>query len=187
MIRECILCTTAADGEIHFAPIGLIAEGEHLVIAPFRPSRTLDNLRAVPFAVASYTDDPRPFAGLLTDRRDWPRFPARRVPGAVLEAALAHAELAVARVAEDRTRPRFFCRVLHEENHAPFRGFNRARAAVIEAAILATRLDLLPREKIAREIAYLEIAVDKTAGAAEREAWEWLMRRIGPVLAGESP
>ena len=33
-------------------------------------------------------------------------------------------------------------------------------------------------EKIKREIAYLEIAVGKTAGPAEAEAWGWLMERI---------
>jgi uncharacterized protein len=37
-----------------------------------------------------------------------------------------------------------------------------------------SRLHLLPRDKIEREIAYLEIAVSKTAGEREREAWGWL-------------
>ena len=56
---------------------------------------------------------------------------------------------------------------------------NRAKAAVLEAAILATRLHMLPPEKIAREIAYLKIAVDKTAGEAERRAWAMIMEKIG--------
>ncbi|HEY5065532.1 MAG TPA: hypothetical protein VIJ04_12015 [Xanthobacteraceae bacterium] len=43
--------------------------------------------------------------------------------------------------------------------HAPLKGFNRAQAAVIEAAILVSRLRLLLREKIEREMHYLEIAV----------------------------
>jgi hypothetical protein len=67
---------------------------------------------------------------------------------------------------------------VHRVSHAPFEGFNRAKAAVIEAAILASRLDFLPREKIEREIEYLRIAVEKTAGAAEQEAWGWLMDKI---------
>ena len=62
--------------------------------------------------------------------------------------------------------------------HAPFVGFNRAQAAVIEAAILASRLHLLPRGKVESEIAYLEIAVTKTAAAAELEAWGWLIDKI---------
>jgi uncharacterized protein len=178
MIRECIVTTQSRAGAVHIAPLGLIEEGEHLVIAPFRPSLTLDNLRENPFAVANYTDDVLVFAGCLTGRREWPTKPATKVPGAVLEQALAHAELQVAAVTEDELRPRFRCAVVHEENHRPFHGFNRARAAVVEAAILVSRLHMLPPEKIERELAYLQIAIDKTAGPRERQAWDWLMERI---------
>ncbi len=179
MIRETILTTRDGEGRVHIAPIGLIEEGERLVIAPFRPSTTLDNLQAVPYAVANYTDDVLVFAGCLTGRRQWPVRPATSVPGAVLAQTLAHAELAVEEVRDDALRPRFVCRVVHEETHAPFRGLNRARAAVLEAAILVSRLDRLPADKVDREIAHLAIAVDKTAGPRERQAWEWLMQRIG--------
>lgn len=178
MIRECIVITQSKAGAVHIAPLGLIEEGEHLVIAPFRPSLTLDNLRENPVAVANYTDDVLVFAGCLTGRRDWPTKPATKVPGVVLEQALAHAELQVVAVAEDEQRPRFRCAVIHEENHRPFHGFNRAQAAVVEAAILVSRLHMLPSEKIEREIGYLQIAIDKTAGPRERQAWDWLMERI---------
>ena len=67
----------------------------------------------------------------------------------------------------------------------PFRGFNRAQAAVVEAAILVSRLHMLPAEKIDREMAYLAIAIDKTAGPAEREAWSWLVERIEQFRSGE--
>jgi uncharacterized protein len=178
MIRECIVTTQNRAGAVHIAPLGLIEEGEHLVIAPFRPSLTLDNLRDNPYAVANYTDDVLVFAGCLTGRRDWPTRPATTVPGAVLEQTLAHAELKVVAVTEDDLRPRFRCAVVHEAMHRPFRGFNRAQAAVVEAAILVSRLHMLPAEKIEREIAYLQIAIDKTARPRERQAWEWLMERV---------
>ena len=67
--------------------------------------------------------------------------------------------------------------------HAPFRGLNRAKAAVLEAAILVSRLSMLPREKIDGEIAYLRIAIDKTAGPEEREAWDWLMDAVKQFYA----
>ena len=178
MIRESIVTTQSLDGRVHIAPLGLIVEGEHLIIAPFRPSQTLDNLRANPHAVVNYTDEVLIFAGCLTGKRDWPIHPADRVPGAVLDGALAHAELKVVAVSEDEQRPRFRCAVVHEVMHKPFHGFNRAQAAVVEAAILVSRLHMLPAEKIDREIAYLQIAVDKTAGPGERQAWGWLMDRI---------
>jgi hypothetical protein len=81
-------------------------------------------------------------------------------------------------VVEDAVRPRFRCAVVHEETHAPFHGFNRAKAAVVEAAILVSRLHLLPAEKLDREIAYLQIAIDKTGGPRERQAWGWLMDKV---------
>lgn len=185
MIRETIVTTADASGRAHIAPLGLIAEGDGWILAPFRPSTTLDNLRRVPFAVANYTDDVRIFAGCLTGRCDWPTLPADRVPVARLAGALAHAELAVTHVTEDDQRPRFHCRVAYQASHAPFAGFNRAQAAVVEAAILVSRLNLLPREKVDQEIAYLGIAVAKTAGSAEQQAWDWLMEKIAAHYAAD--
>jgi hypothetical protein len=179
MIRETIVTTMSREAVVHIAPLGIIADGEEWIIAPFRPSTTLENLRELPFAVANYSDDVRVFAGCLTGRRDWPVTGSACVPVPRLAAALAHAELAVVAVTEDAQRPRFRCRVVHRAAHAPFQGFNRAQAAVIEAAILVSRLHMLPREKIEADIAYLGIAVAKTAGTAEQEAWDWLMEKIG--------
>jgi uncharacterized protein len=186
MIREVVLTTISAAGVPHLAPLGLIESETGWIAAPFRPSTTLDNLRAVPFAVANYTDDVRIFAGCLTGRRDWPLLSASRVPPPRLAAALAHAELEVASVKEDELRPRFQCRVVHLENHAPFRGFNRAQAAVVEGAILVSRLSMLPREKIERELDYLRVAIEKTAGPAEQQAWEWLMALVAAHYNAEA-
>jgi len=177
-IVETIVTTTNARGEAHIAPLGLIAEGERWVIAPFRPSRTLDNLNEVPFAVASHTDDVRVFAGCLTGRKSWPTRAADKVQGVVLESAVSHWELAVDQITEHDVRPRFACRIVHEASHRPWEGFNRAQGAVLECAVLVSRLKMLPPEKIEAELEYLEIAVSKTAGPREQEAWGWLMARI---------
>lgn len=175
MIREVVVTTIDASGKAHLAPLGLIEDAGGWIIAPFRPSTTLDNLLAVPFAVANYVDDARIFAGLVTGRRDWPMASAPQGGPPRLAAALAHAELKVMNVDDHIERPQFHCKVQRVETHAPFTGFNRAQAAVLECAILITRLNMTPREKIDREIAYLSIAIDKTAGPEEREAWSWLM------------
>jgi hypothetical protein len=184
MIRETIVTTMNAAGAVHIAPLGIIADGEGWIIAPFRPSTTLDNLRAVGFAVANYTDDVRVFAGCLTGRTSWPTVASAHVPVPRLAGAIAHAELSVTRITEDEQRPRFRCSIMHEVQHAPFRGFNRAQAAVIEAAILTSRLHMLPPEKVESELAYLEIAISKTAGPDEREAWDWLMEKIRAQRTG---
>jgi hypothetical protein len=178
LIVETIVTTTNAAGEVHIAPLGLIAENDRWILAPFRPSRTLDNLREVPFAVASHTDDVRVFAGCLTGRKSWPTRPAEAVTGVVLEDAVSHWELAVEDVREDDLRPRFVCRVVHAASHRPWAGYNRAQAAVLEFAVLVSRLKMLPPEKVEAELKYLEIAISKTAGPREEEAWGWLMERI---------
>jgi uncharacterized protein len=178
MIRESIVITLGAEARPHIAPMGVIWQEGSPILAPFRPSLTLDNLAHSGVAVINHTDDVRVFAGCLTGRRNWPVRPADRVDGRVLESALSHQELEVDRVEEDAARPRFYCRVVHEAEHRMFGGFNRAQAAVIEAAILVSRLHLLPREKIEREIGYLAIAVGKTAGPRETEAWSWLTAEI---------
>ena len=177
-IVETIVTTIDASGVSHIAPLGLIAEGSGWIVAPFQPSRTLDNLRTNPFAVASHTDDVRVFAGCITGRRDWPVIAADKVRGVRLAEALTHWELEVKSVTEDAQRPRFHCHIVHQATHAPFEGFNRAQAAVIECAVLVTRLKMLPPEKVEAELKYLEIAISKTAGEREQVAWSWLMERI---------
>ena len=187
-IRESIITTADRSGKVHIAPIGIIAEKDGWVIAPFRPSVTLDNLAEVPFAVANYTDDVRIFAGCLTGRKDWPTVPVRRVPGAATARRRSRIRCskwsASPMTACGRAISAAWC---SEETHAPFTGFNRAKAAVLELAILVSRLGMLPREKIEAEIAYLTIAIEKTAGADEKEAWGWLMQRVTEHFAGEVP
>ncbi|NJD36238.1 MAG: DUF447 family protein [Betaproteobacteria bacterium] len=177
-IFEAIVTTRHADGGIHTVPLGFRHEGDAVVLSPFRPSTTLDNILRDRHAVLNLVDDVRIFAGCLTGRHDWPTEEARDIPGRRLAGALAHMELRLDRVEDDPVRPRLICLQVHAETHAPFRGFNRAQAAVIEACILASRLGLLAEDKIRSEIAYLAFAIVKTAGPEELEAWGWVVGRI---------
>ena len=183
MIRETVVATVNLAGEPHLAPLGLICEGDFWILAPFHPSTTLENLRLAPYAVANLTDDVRVFAGCLTGRRDWPLVPAHVVKAPRLRDALAHLELVVVEVRDDPQRPRFVCRVAHQETHGPFRGFNRAQSAVIEGAILISRLHMISRAEIEDELARMEIVVRKTAGPEEFEAWGWLRERAARFFA----
>jgi len=45
---------------------------------------------------------------------------------------------------------------------------------------------MLPAEKIDTEMKYLAIAIDKTAGPNEREAWSWLVARIDAFRAEQA-
>lgn len=185
LIYEAVVTTRNADGSIHITPMGFREEEGLVVLAPFEPSTTLDNLRRSGQVTVNLTDDVGIIAGCLTGRREWPVEPAQVIDGARLAGALAHRELEVVRVEEDPQRPRFYCAERHSQNHTPFRGFNRAQAAVLEAAILVSRLGMLPTEKIQTDIDYLKIAVEKTAGPRELEAWKWLLRAIRDFEAEE--
>ncbi|MEI6145488.1 MAG: DUF447 domain-containing protein [Methylococcales bacterium] len=184
MIQETIVTTQNNLGVTHIAPMGVHIEGDDFIILPFKPSTTLDNLLETKVAVLNYTDDVRVFAGCLTGRRDWPSTQAEQIKGQVLACALSHVELEVIKIEDDSVRPRIICKAIHSVNHAAFKGYNRAQHSVLEAAILISRIDWLPIDKIDTEIDYLSIAVEKTAGPKEWEAWEWLMAKIAQHKVG---
>lgn len=177
MIRETIV-TTRAGARAQIVPLGVRHVDGLFLLSPFRPSTTLDLLLHNRCAVINHTDDVRVFAGCLTGRYDWPTLRAERIDSPRLADCLAHSEVELARVEDDAQRPRLYFREVHQVTHGAFGGFNRAQAAVIEAAILVSRLPLLTADKVDSEMAYLAIAVDKTAGEREREAWGWLQAAV---------
>lgn len=182
LILETVVTTLSPEGAVHLVPFGLIREGEEYVLAPFRPSPTILNLDANPFFCASSPRDVRVIAGAVTGRRDWPVVACDTIPGSRLADSFGHAEFAVAAVEADETRPRYRGRMVHAVAHAPFIGYNRAQGAVLEAAILSTRLHMLAPAKVMAEMAYLAIAISKTAGPREREAWDWIEDKVAAAL-----
>ncbi len=184
VIYETVVTTIAADGTPHVAPMGVRYVDERIVLMPFKPSTTLDNITASGHAVLNIVTDTRVFAGCVTGRRDWPTLPAEKIAGVRLSCALRHLELHLAERVEDTQRPVLHMARVHEATHADYVGFNRAQAAVIEGAVLVSRLHMLAPQKVDTEMAYLQIAIDKTAAAEEREAWGWLIDAVRRHRAG---
>lgn len=178
MIQEVIVTTTNKDGSTHIAPMGIRKESELIIISPFKPSTTLENIQRNKSAVINRVDDVRVFAGCLTGHKDWSLVPTEKIKDKRLEMALSHLELGLERFEDDELRPQFYFKQIIEINHRPFQGFSRAQYAVLEAAILVSRLRMLTKEKIEQEVEYLKIAIDKTAGENEKVAWGWLMESI---------
>lgn len=178
MIFETIITTINVHQEVHTTPFGIQKQDGLVVISPYQPSTTLENIMATGFAVVNMTDDVRIFAGALTGRSIWDLTRTSQVPGYRLAAALAHQELKLVTVEQDDVRPRLLLEIVHEAQHHAFQGFNRAQAAVIELAVLVSRLKRLPMEKIQQEMEYLQIAIDKTAGEQELTAWTWLKEAV---------
>lgn len=182
LILETVVTTLSPEGDLHLVPFGLIREDDAYVLAPFRPSPTIRNLEANPHFAASSPRDVRVIAGAVTGRRDWPVVDCAAIPGKRLADSFGHAEFAVESVQDDATRPRFRGRLIGAHAHEPFIGYNRAQGAVLEAAILSTRLNMLSPDKILAEMAYLAIAISKTAGPREREAWDWIEDKVAQAL-----
>jgi hypothetical protein len=186
VIYETVVTTVSPEGVPHIAPMGVRYQGERVVLMPFKPSTTHDNITATGHAVLNLLTDTRVFAGCVTGRKAWPLVPAEKITGMRLAAALGHVELKLAERRDDAQRPVLYMSRVHEVAHAPFIGFNRAQAAVIEGAVLVSRLHMLSPEKIDAEMAYLQIAIDKTAGPEEHVAWGWLRDAVAKHRAGQA-
>jgi len=191
MILETIIITQDLQGKVHVTPFGIQMQNDLVIISPFKPSATLENILATGVAVMNLTDDVRMFASALTGRNASDTVlsnlvPASKVAGFRLSSTLSHQELKLVKVEDDAQRPKLYMQTLHQETHQAFAGFNRAQAAVIELAVLVSRLNRLPIEKITQEMAYLQIAIDKTAGPRELEAWDWLVEAVENYRAASS-
>jgi uncharacterized protein len=170
VIIETIVTSTGPDGAVNFAPMGVEWEDDALVLKPFLETTTFRNVSATGAAVVNLTDDVMLFARAALSDPQFPSFPAEVVRGVVLEAACSWREVEVVSVDATPPRSRIATRVVHRGLRREFIGFNRARHAILEATILATRTHLIPMEQIRDELARLQVIVDKTAGPREQEA-----------------
>jgi uncharacterized protein len=178
VIIESILTTTDAAGTVNFAPMGVEWGEEEIVIKPFLETATFRNLSATKAAVVNLTDDVLLFARAAISSPQFPAAPASVVRGVVLEAVCSWREVQVRAIDATPPRARIVTAVVHRGIRREFLGFNRAKHAVIEAAILATRTHLLPPDQIRDEFARLQVIVDKTAGPREREAMALLTEHV---------
>ena len=178
MILETILTTQDPAGAVNFAPMGVEWGEDEIVIKPFLDTTTFRNLRDTGIAVVNLTDDVMLFAQAALVEVQFPAIPAVVVRGVVIEAACSWREVEVRAIDATPPRARIVTAVVHRGVRRDFLGFNRARHAVLEAAILATRTHLLPPEQIREEFARLQILVDKTAGPREREAMALLTQHV---------
>ena len=184
MIVETIVTTMAPDGTVNVAPMGVEWAEQTLMLKPFLETATFRNVRATGIAVVNLIDDVGLFARAAISNPEPPVVPAAVVRGVVLADACSWRELEVRHLDDTPPRARIRADVVHRGFRREFLGFNRARHAVLEAAIYATRVHLLPRDFLERELERLQLIVDKTAGPREFEAMALLTEHIRrtPVL-----
>jgi hypothetical protein len=180
LVVETVVTTLGETGEPHFAAMGVVWGEETIVIRPYTATRTFRHLRQYTEAVVNVTDDVLLFAksALTHERLAHERAP--RVRGVILEGACHWREVTVTHitVAPEAPRADVVTRVVGAGTLRPFVGLCRAKHAVVEASILASRLRLRPRTEILSELGPLEILVDKTGGPREREAFAFIQAYI---------
>jgi hypothetical protein len=186
VIVETIVTTLAENGAVNCAPMGVDWGTEAIVLKPFLETATYRNVQATGAAVVNLIDDVRVFARAAISNPEYPTIPAVAVRGVVLADCCSWRELAVRTIDSTPPRSRIEAAVVHRGTRREFIGFNRARHAVLEAAIYITRLHLLPRAFIESELARLQIIVDKTAGGPEFEAMALLTEHVRSISVAET-
>ena len=184
MILEGLVTTTDPDGSLHLAAMGPTSDDAErragiltrLVLRPFPTSRTAGNLLRTRAGVFHVTDDVLLLAQVVAAAVPAPPAgrPATAVTGAVLEDACRAWEFEIDSVDDSGQRLVLGGRVVAEHAGRPFLGFHRAAHAVVEAAILVTRLHLLEPAAVRRQFADLAVLVEKTGGEREQEAFDLL-------------
>jgi hypothetical protein len=189
MILEGLVTTTDPDGGMHIAPMGPRVEPDWsgFLLRPFPTSQTFRNLKARGEGVLHVTDDVMVLAQAAVGRTPpQPCRRAERVDGFVLTEACRFYEFVVRSMDESRERVHLCAEVVHRGTLREFFGLNRAKHAVVEAAILATRRHLIPADEIASEYRKLRVLVEKTGGPAEHAAFDILADYVGRAMAGRT-
>ncbi len=182
MIIEGVVTTRNVAGTPNIAPMGVQIDhdGATILFRPFRTSRTHENLLRTRQAVFHVLDDALLLARALLDRFDTPPAmrPAERIDGAVLLDACRWYECVVTEIAATQPRDHMLARIVHTGHLREFVGWNRAKHAVVEAAILASRKHLIPLDRIRQQWEWLAPMVEKTGGPEEREAFTLLTQWV---------
>lgn len=178
MIFETIISTIGKDGKVNFAPFGIKRNRDYLYISPYIPSTTLSNLNLTNEAVVNYVDDASFFVKCIIGKKSFEKKKCKNINGYYLSKALAHDEVVVESVKNDKIRPTFKCKVIQRSLHKRFEGFNRANGALIEACILASRVRILKKSIIIRDLNNLANAIERTAGVKEKKNWKLIRNYI---------
>lgn len=186
-ILEGVVTTLDPGGEVHIAPMGPLVDDrlERLWLRPFRTSTTFQNMRRTGIGVFHVTDDVELVARAAIGRLDAAPhvIAAANVPGAILADACRWYAFEVESLDESAERTSLVARIVDRGVQREFFGFNRAKHAVVEAAILATRVHLLDAEQLLAEFERLALPVGKTGAAAEVRAFALLRDYVQERLA----
>jgi len=187
MILEGIVTSLNESGELNIAPMGPQVDQamSQLVLRPFQTSRTFSNLKETRCGVFHVVDDVLLLAktaiGTLQETPE--TFPAEKITGRVLASACRWYEFQIATIDESDARTVMQATVIHQGRIRDYFGLNRAKHAVLEAAILATRTHIIEQSVLLAQYESLAEIVRKTAGPDEQTAFRLLEEFISKAYA----
>ena len=186
LIIEGIVSTCDPKGNVHLAAMGprmARRDPTRLQLRPFHSSQTLDNLRQVRSGVFHITDNVLQLAQVVTKQGldDLTTLP-QGDEVAVLAGVCRWHRFKVDEIDLSRPRATLECSIVHSETERPWCGLNRAQHAIVELAIAATRIGILPDEEIRGTIALVRPWIEKTGGELERQAQSLLEEYIADRL-----
>jgi hypothetical protein len=185
-----VLATLGDDGQPHLAPMGPLVRGDmrRLWLRPFRTSTTYANLKRTGAGVFHLTDDVELIAHAAVGQvASLPSLDLTLTDcGPVLAEACRWYAFRVESLDDADERTSIVASVVDHGVLREFSGFNRAKHAVIEAAILATRLHLIPPAAMAEDFARLQVIVGKTGALAERRAFDFLLNYVRQDDVGQN-
>lgn len=182
-ILEAIVTTANEDGTTNIAPMGpLVDEGmQTFVLRPFRTSTTYQNLLRTAAGVLHITDDVLLFArAAVGNLHPEPMFlPDQPL---VLADVCRWYRFEIVSVDDSSERSVMIAQTTEKGRLRDGFGFNRAKHAVLEAAILATRVQFLPAAELVAEYERLEVPIHKTGGTDEHRAFRLLESFVKQAL-----
>jgi hypothetical protein len=179
MIIETIVSTENETGDFNFAPLGVRYEGGQFSFIPFKTSRTYANLIRTRQGVINFTDDVYLFAGTMLENLVPEYDLSETVRGAVIRGAAGYREFRVTDVEDLDVKVRMRVEIVGEKDFPfSFSGFNRAKFAVIEALIAASRVHILSRNEVDSEIRRCGMIVEKTGTDREKLAMSVILRYL---------
>jgi hypothetical protein len=182
------LITCASEHGPHVSALGPVVDAEltRWTLRPFQTSRIFALLRSNPTCVFHVIDDALPIVRLVLGQEPQVTFERSESGGWIIREACHWYQLEVQSWDLRTERSEAQARRVDHGVLRPFWGWNRAKHALLEAAILISRSHLVPRAELDAALDALRLPIEKTAGEREIEAWQLIQawRSCGEMLGG---
>ncbi|MEQ8210983.1 MAG: DUF447 family protein [Lacipirellulaceae bacterium] len=190
-ILEGLVTTLNPDGTTNLSPMGPIVDRqlgtggtEWLHFRPYAPSTTLENMKRTGRGILHVTDDASLVAMAAVGKLQ--KLPNMRkasgFEGMILTQACRWFSFEVVGLDDRSEMHHVYAKVAEKGTLREHFGFNRASSAILELAIMATRIKFLPAEEIRSAVERLSPVVVKTGDKKDLRALETLGQHFDSQL-----